>query len=64
MLFQPEGSVYLLPGRLVSQRVGPLLVMDLSHRTYTPAEVDYIIPDDEPQGQKLRSAGYNAHVSR
>ena len=33
-------------------------------RLYTPAEVDYIIPDDESQGQKLRTAGFNAHASR
>ena len=64
MLFQPQGSVYLFPGRLVAQSGGPALVMDLSRRIYTPAEVDYIIPDDDSQGQKLRTAGFNAHSSR
>jgi hypothetical protein len=64
MLFQPQGSVYLYPGRLVAQTGGPPLVMDLHRRLYTPVEVEFIIPDDETQGQKLRTAGFNAHSSR
>ena len=64
MLFQPQGSVYLFPGRLVAQSGGPALVMDLQRRLYTPVEVEFIIPDDESQGQKLRTAGFNAHSSR
>ncbi len=64
MLFQPQDSIYLYPACLVVPPVGPLRIMDLNHRLYAPAEVDFIIPVDEGLARKLKSAGFNAQASR
>ncbi len=64
MLFQPQESIYLYPARLVVPPVGPLRIMDQYHRLYAPAEVAFIIPVDEGQARKLKSAGFNAQASR
>jgi hypothetical protein len=64
MLFQPQESIYLYPARLVVPPAGPLRIMDQNHRLYGPAEVAFIIPVDEGQGRKLKSAGFNTQASR
>lgn len=62
MLFKLRHSQALLQGRLEIQGSGQPVLVDWSGGMYRPAEIDFVIADDDRQEAKVRATGLKVHT--
>ena len=65
MLFRPSSAVTLLQGKMTSElgsSSGRPMLVALDGSTFGPADVAFVIPDDEGQGATIQAAGYRVHT--
>lgn len=60
MQIRPKNSELVIEGKLTGNPV--LHAVDRQGRIWSPAMVEYIIPDDEAQAATVRRAGYLTHT--
>jgi len=61
MLFKTHDSLSLLQGKLTILHGRPVM-MGLDGACYGPDELAFAIPDDEPQAEAIRAAGFRTHT--
>lgn len=66
MLIKPQGSEQMTQGKLAFEhpeaRLGHPVAVDYEGRVWATHLVEFIIPDDEIQGETVRQAGYQTHT--
>lgn len=66
MLFKPRFGQSLFQGKLTTDHPasshGRPVIVSLDGTPYGTADVDFVVPDDEPQGETVQAAGYKTHT--
>ena len=63
MLFKTKADQTLFHGKLASDlKTGKPMIVDGGGCCFSIMEVDFVIPDDEEQGARIREVGFRTHT--